>query len=58
MVYLLMTYDLEFHEGQKRPESGLFETQNLPSHEATISLRKGEFEGSDVRFGVGAGVRN
>jgi len=40
MVYLLMTYDMKFQEGQKRPESGLFETQNLPNHEATVLFKK------------------
>lgn len=40
MVYLLMNYDMKFQEGQKRPESALFETQNLSNHEATVLFKK------------------
>ena len=40
MVYLLMNYDMKFKDGQKRPGSGLFKTQNLLNHEATVLFRK------------------
>ncbi|KAJ2998234.1 hypothetical protein NUW58_g387 [Xylaria curta] len=40
MGYLLLNYDMKFSEGQTRPKSMLFETQNLPDHEATVMFRK------------------
>lgn len=40
MGYLLLNYDMKFAEGQTRPNSLLFETQNLPDHEATVLFRK------------------
>jgi cytochrome P450 len=40
MGYLLLNYDMKFAEGQTRPKSLLFETQNLPDHEATVLFRK------------------
>ncbi|KAI1380477.1 cytochrome P450 monooxygenase [Hypoxylon crocopeplum] len=40
MGYLLLNYDMKFAEGQTRPQSHLFETQNLPDHEATVLFRK------------------
>ena len=45
MVYMLMNYDMKFKEGQKRPESLLFETQNLPNHEATVLFRRRRVRG-------------
>lgn len=42
MVYLLRNYDFRFKEGQTRPESLLFETQNLPNHEATVLFKRRE----------------
>ncbi|KAI1356558.1 putative cytochrome P450 [Xylaria sp. FL0043] len=40
MGYLLLNYDMKFADGQTRPDSLLFETQNLPNHEATVLFRK------------------
>ncbi|KAI1818685.1 putative cytochrome P450 [Poronia punctata] len=40
MGYLLLNYDMKFAPGQTRPKSLLFETQNLPDHEATVLFRR------------------
>lgn len=40
MAYLLQNYDMKFKEGQKRPESLLFETQYLPNGTATVMFKR------------------
>lgn len=40
MAYLLQNYDMKFKEGQKRPESLLFETQYLPNMTATVMFKR------------------
>jgi cytochrome P450 len=40
MAYLLDNYDFKFADGQKRPESLLFETQYLPNPTATVLFRR------------------
>jgi cytochrome P450 len=40
LSHLLMEYDFKLPEGQSRPQSTVFETQNLPDHHAEVLFRK------------------